>query len=142
MSQVKKGSRVSVFYTGKFKDGTVFEKNIGQDPLVFSVGKGKVIKGFENAVMGMKLGQTKTAVFKPSEAYGPKDPAFIHTVRAAEIPAGTELAIGTEVSFTNQDNARIAGVITAIEGDEVTIDDNHPLAGRSLTFEIRIAAIK
>ena len=142
MSQVKKGSRVSVFYTGKFKDGTVFEKNIGQAPLVFKVGKGKVIKGFENAVIGMKLGQTKTAVFKPSDAYGPKDPAFVTTINASEIPAGTELETGRELSFTAKDGSLIEGVITSIDGDEITVDDNHPLAGRSLTFEIKVVEIK
>ena len=142
MSQVKKGSRVSVFYTGKFKGGTVFEKNIGQAPLVFKVGKGKVIKGFENAVIGMKLGQTKTAVFKPSEAYGPKDPAWISTVQASEIPAGTEIKTGNEISFATKDGSLIEGVITSIDGDEITVDGNHPLAGRSLTFEIKVVDIK
>jgi peptidylprolyl isomerase len=142
MSQVKKGSRVSVFYTGKFKDGTVFERNIGQAPLVFSVGKGKVIKGFEKAVIGMKLGQTKTAVFKPSEAYGPKDPFLVSTVPANEIPAGSEIQIGRELSFTGKDGALIEGVITGIDGDKITVDNNHPLAGRSLIFEIKIDAIK
>ncbi|MBU0486075.1 MAG: peptidylprolyl isomerase [Proteobacteria bacterium] len=142
MSQVKKGSRVSVVYTGKFKDGTVFETNIGQAPLVFVVGKGKVIKGFENAVIGMKLGQTKTAVFKPSDAYGPKDPALISTVRVDEIPAGTNLQIDREISFSAKDGSLIEGVITKIDGEEITVDGNHPLAGRSLTFEIKIADLK
>lgn len=142
MSQVKKGSRVSVFYTGKLKDGTVFEKNIGQAPLEFTVGKGKVIKGFERAVLGMKLGQTTTAVFKPAEAYGPKDPDLILTLSASELPAGTELQAGREVSFTREDGTPIEGVISEINGSEITIDGNHPLAGRSLTFEIKIAAIK
>ncbi|MBU0729280.1 MAG: peptidylprolyl isomerase [Proteobacteria bacterium] len=142
MSQVKKGSRVSVFYTGRFNDGTVFETNIGQAPLVFSVGKGKVIKGFERAVIGMILGQTKTAVFKPSEAYGPKDPALVYTVQESEIPAGTDLQAGREISFTAKGGSLIQGVITGIDGDEITVDDNHPLAGRSLTFEIRLVDIK
>lgn len=142
MSQVKKGSRVSVFYTGKFKDGTVFEKNIGQEPLIFTVGKGKVIKGFENAVLGMKLGQTKTAVFKPSEAYGPRDPELVVKAKAGEIPAGTEVQVGAELSFSTRDGALIEGVVTAIDGDDITVDTNHPLAGRSLTFDIKIVDIK
>lgn len=142
MSQVKKGSMVAVFYTGMFKDGTVFEKNIGQAPLKFKVGKGKVIKGFENAVMGMKLGQTKTAVFKPAEAYGPTDPDLISTISLSEIPTETEVTIGRELSFTAGNGNLVEGVITAIDGDAVTIDDNHPLAGRSLTFEIKVVEIK
>jgi peptidylprolyl isomerase len=142
MSLVKKGSRVAVFYTGRLKDGTVFESNIGQAPLLFNVGKGKVIRGFENGVIGMKVGQTKSAVFKPSEAYGAKDPALIVTVPAGEIPAGIDLEIGREISFTAKDGALIAGVITGIDGEQITVDDNHPLAGRSLTFEIKIVDIK
>lgn len=142
MSQVKKGGRVSVLYTGRLKDGTVFDSNIGQAPLVFSVGKGKVIKGFENAVIGMKLGQTKTAVFKPSEAYGPRDPELVFTVQAADIPAGTDVQTGREISFTAGDGSLIEGVVAGIDGDMVTIDGNHPLAGKNLTFDIKVVDIK
>lgn len=139
MAQVKKGSRVKVFYTGKLNDGTVFESNIGKAPLEFTVGKGKVIKGFETAVIGMALGQSKTVKFKPAEAYGPKDPDLVWTIAASELPSGTSQVPGQEVALTRLDGTRIEGRIIAVEGDKVMVDENHPLAGRSLTFEIKVA---
>lgn len=141
MAQVKKGNRVKVFYTGKLNDGTVFETNIGKAPLEFTVGKGKVIKGFETALVGMTIGQVKTVKFKPAEAYGQKDPDLVWTLAASELPAGTNLAPGQEVACTRADSNRVEGVITAIEGDQVVVDGNHPLAGRSLTFEIKLAGL-
>ena len=137
MSQVKKGCWVKIFYTGKLKDGKVFETNIGSDPLEFKVGKGKVIKGFENAVMGMKAGEIKTVTIKPADGYGVKDQDLIWIVTSAEVPAGTTLALETEVAFVRMD-----GRITKIEGDQVTIDGNHPLAGRNLTFEIKMVDVR
>ena len=142
MSQVKKGSWVKIFYTGKLKDGKVFETNIGSDPLEFKVGNGKVIKGFENAVMGMKAGETKTVTIKPADGYGVKDQDLMWIVTSAEIPAGTTLALETEVAFVRMDGGDVDGRITKIEGDQVTIDGNHPLAGRNLTFEIKMVDIR
>jgi peptidylprolyl isomerase len=141
MSQVKKGHRVKIYYTGKLKDGQVFETNVGGPPLEFSVGKGKVIKGFENAVIGMKMGETKTVTIKPADGYGPKDPSLVWTVAAGELPAGTILENEREVSFTRPGGGGVEGRIVKMEGDQVTIDGNHPLAGRNLTFEIRLVAI-
>jgi peptidylprolyl isomerase len=142
MSQVKKGNRVSVLYTGKFNDGTVFETNIGQKPLEFTVGKGKVIKKFEKVVIGMQRNQTKTVVIKPSDAYGPADPSLVCSIQRNEVPAGTDLQIGREISFTGKDGSLIEGVIKKIDGDQITVDGNHPLAGRNLTFEIKVVDIK
>lgn len=142
MSQVKKGSWVKIYYTGKLKDGTVFETNIGETPLDFKVGKGKVIKGFENAVMGMKAGDTKTVTIKPADGYGQKDQDLIWIVAAQELPAGITPALEIEVTFTRPDGTEVDGRITKIEGDQITIDGNHPLAGRNLTFEIKMVDVK
>ena len=141
MSQVKKGSRVKIIYTGKLKDGAIFETNVGNAPLEFTVGKGKVIKGFENAVMGMKTGETKTVTIKPADAYGSKDPSLLWVVTTAEIPAGTVLELGREITFTRSDGDVMEGRISKIEGDQVSIDGNHPLAGRNLTFEIKVVDV-
>lgn len=142
MAHVKKGSKVKVYYTCKLKDGTVFESNIGKTPLEFVVGKGKVIKGFDTALVGMDLGQTKTAIFKPSEAYGLKDRELIWSVPVEELPPGTELQPGVEVAFSRADGSQVEGRIDKIEQSQVTIDGNHPLAGQSLTFEIKLAGVK
>lgn len=141
MSQVKKGNKVKVFYTGKHKDGSIFETNIGQSPLEFIVGKGKVIKGFENAVIGMALGQVKVVTFKPADAYGAKDPALLCTLATDEFPNNINVALGTEISFTRLDGTPAAGRIIKIEGNQITVDGNHPLAGRNLTFEIKLVGI-
>lgn len=141
MSQVKKGSRVKILYTGKLKDGSVFETNVGDAPLEFTVGKGKVIKGFENAVMGMQMGEAKTVTIKPTDAYGARDQSLLSTVAAAELPSGTALEPETEVAFTRPDGSEVEGRITKIDGDQITIDGNHPLAGRNLTFEIKVIAV-
>ena len=141
MSQVKKGSRVKILYTGKLKDGSIFETNIGDAPLEFTVGKGKVIKGFENAVMGMQMGEAKTVTIKPADSYGARDQSLLWVVAATELPADTAMEPETEVAFTRADGSEVEGHITKIEGDQVTIDGNHPLAGRNLTFEIKVIAI-
>jgi peptidylprolyl isomerase len=138
MSQVKRGSWVKIVYTGKLKDGKVFETNIGSDPLEFKVGKGKVIRGFENAVMGMNVGETKTVTIKPADGYGAKDQDLIWIVTSDELPSDTIQSLETEVTFVRTDGSEVDGRITKIEGDKVTIDGNHPLAGRNLTFEIKM----
>lgn len=141
MAHVKKGSKVKVYYTCTLKDGTIYESNIGKAPLEFVVGKGKVIKGFDTALVGMDLGQTKTVVFKPAEAYGQKDQGLMWTVPVAELPAGVEAKLGVEVSFCRADGSQVEGRIDKIEDAMLTIDGNHPLAGRSLTFEIKLAGV-
>ena len=141
MAQVKKGDRVGIHYTGKLKDGSVFESNMGGSPLEFTVGKGKVIKGFENAVLGMTPGQTKTVVIKPSEGYGPKDPALVITTKADELPAGITPAVGQILTITQADGSKVEMNVARVEGDQVTLDGNHPLAGRNLTFDIKLVSI-
>lgn len=141
MAQVKKGDRVRFNYALKLKDGKVVETNFGSAPLELTVGKGKAIKGLENGLLGMSPGQSKTVVVKPAEGYGQKDPALLWTLPAAELPAGTGVAVDTEVSFARADGGRVEGRITKVEGETVTIDGNHPLAGRNLTFEIKLVSI-
>ena len=141
MAQVKKGSLVKVFYTGKLMDGTVFDKNIGKDPLEFKVGKGKLIKGFDRAVMGMELGQTRSVTLKPNEAYGARDMALVWTVFATDLPAGCA-EIGKEVVMTGANGEAIEGVVSKIEGENAVVDGNHPLAGKNLIFEIKLVSFK
>jgi peptidylprolyl isomerase len=141
MAQVKKGDRVKFNYALKLKDGKVFETNFGSAPLELTVGKGKAIKGLENALIGMSPGQAKTAVVKPAEGYGQKDQALLWTLPTAELPAGTAVAVDTEVSFARADGSRVEGRIAKVDGETVTVDGNHPLAGRNLTFEIKLVSI-
>jgi len=141
MAQVKKGSKVKVYYTGRLKDGTVFESNLGGQPLEFVVGKGKVIKGFEKAVLGMDLGQTKTVIMKPADAYGPHDPELVTKVARADLPAGLAPALHQEIACSLADGRKIDGTVTTAEADTITVDGNHPLAGKNLTFDIKLVGI-
>ena len=141
MAQVKKGSKVKVFYTGKLKDGTVFESNLGQQPLEFVVGKGKVIKGFEKAVLDMQLGQTKTVTIKPADAYGPRDQELVRTVGRATLPPSLTPELNREIACTLDDGSEIDGTVTAIEADTITVDGNHPLAGKNLLFDLKLVGI-
>lgn len=141
MAQVKKGDRVKFNYALKLKDGKIVESNMGAAPLEITVGKGKAIKGLENGLIGMSPGQTKTVVVKPADGYGAKDAGLVWMVPAAELPAGTIAAVDTEVGFARADGSRVEGRIAKIDGDTVTIDGNHPLAGRNLTFDIKLVSI-
>lgn len=141
MAHVKKGTKVKVYYTCKLKDNTFVESNVGKDPLEFVVGKGKMIKGFDTALIGMNLGQTKTVLFKPTEAYGQKDQSLVWMINTEEVPKGVELKTENDLSFCRADGSQVEGRITKIEGDLVTIDGNHPLAGRSLIFEIKLISV-
>lgn len=141
MAQVKKGDRVRFNYALKLKDGKIVETNMGSAPLELTVGKGKAIKGLENGLLGMSPGQTKTVVVKPAEGYGQKDPALLWTLPAADLPAGIAAAVDAEVAFSRADGSRVEGRITKIEGETVAVDGNHPLAGRNLTFEIKLVSI-
>ncbi len=141
MAQVKKGDRVRIQYIGKLKDGTVFESNVGGEPLRFTVGKGKVIKGFETAVLGMSPGQTKTVVIGPAQGYGPRDPSLVLTLNRDELPEGITPAPGEILTITNADGTKTEMNVAKVEGDLVTLDGNHPLAGRNLTFELKLVDI-
>jgi peptidylprolyl isomerase len=141
MAGAKKGDKVRFHYTLTLKDGRVVESNVGGEPLELVVGKGKAIKGLENGLIGLGPGQTRTVVVKPADGYGHKDQAFIWTLAAAELPPGTAVAPETEVSFARPDGTRVEGRIAKVEGDRVTVDGNHPLAGRNLTFEIKVVSV-
>jgi len=141
MAQVKKGSKVKIFYTGKLKDGTVFESNLGQAPLEFVVGKGKVIKGFDKAVLGMELGQTKTVTLKPTEAYGQREPELVATFAKDLLPAGPTPELHKEIACTLGDGREIDGIVIEIAADSLTVDGNHPLAGKNLIFDIKLVGL-
>jgi len=147
---VKKGDVVRVDYVGTLENGTMFDTSIREEavkggiplrssysPLEFTVGAGQMIAGFDNAVVGMKVGEEKTVTLKPSEAYGEANPQNTVTVNKSEIGGGGDLGVGTQLSASNG----MAGVVTAIENDSVTVDFNHPLAGKTLVFRIILRGI-
>ncbi|MFQ5449281.1 MAG: peptidylprolyl isomerase [Nitrospinaceae bacterium] len=141
-SAVKKGDKVTVEYTGKFKDGTVFDSSDRhKTPLIFEVGAGRVIKGFDDAVMGMKKGEEKEFTLQPKEAYGERNPQLMQKVARKELPPEPDPKVGMMLMVANPKGGHRRAIITEVTPQYVILDLNHPLAGKALTFKIRIADI-
>jgi FKBP-type peptidyl-prolyl cis-trans isomerase 2 len=133
---VKNGDTVRVHYRGSLTDGTVFDDSEGRTPLAFTVGLGQVIPGFERAVVGLEPGDSTSVSVEPEDAYGPHHAELRHTVTVDDF--ATEPYVGGEVNIVSPDGDEIPGRIVAVEGDEVTLDFNHPLAGETLIFEVTL----
>ena len=138
---VKGKDKVSVEYTGTLEDGTVFDSSQTHGkPLEFEAGAGMVIKGFDDAVIGMEKGTEKEFRLKPSEAYGEHDKRLVRKVPRDKLPEG-ELHAGTILLVRISDGTEVPATITEINGKEATIDLNHPLAGKTLIFRIMVVEI-
>lgn len=141
MSVVKQGDSVKVHYTGKFDSGEVFDSSEGADPLAFTVGAGQVIPGFDQALLGMEVGETKQVVIPPDQAYGERVLELIQTIDRSQFQLNDvqpEVGMAIEMQ-TPQGNIPL--VITALTIDKVTLDANHPLAGESLHFDLTLVEI-
>lgn len=137
---VATGDNVSVYYTGTLTNGTVFDSNVGKQPLQFTVGAGQLITGFDQGVIGMKLNQTKTITIPANQAYGPINPQMIVAVPLTQFGNNT-VHVGnliTEVSNGQQ----YRGVITAMNATTAVVNFNSPLAGQTLIFKITIVSIQ
>jgi peptidylprolyl isomerase len=141
METVSDGLFVSVDYKGTLENGQVFDTSEGRQPLEIKMGAGQLIKGFENALMGMSLNEKKTFTLSPEEAYGPFDESRQHTFPRADVPTEMDPQVGQSVGLTTQDGRQIPARIIAVDDDGVTVDLNHPLAGQALTFEIEVVGI-
>ena len=135
-AQAKTGDTVKVHYTGKLADGTVFDTSVGSEPYEFTLGQGQTISGFEQAVIGMKVGESKTITIPADQAYGQRRDDLIVEIGRDKLPR-----ILTRKSACNYKTSQ--GIVTIIEVSEttVTIDANHPLAGQDLTFDIELVEI-
>lgn len=141
MAQAKEGDTVRVQYTGKLKDGTIFDTSDEREPLEFTIGKGEIIPGFERAVVGMKPGETKTATIPPEEAYGPHRDDMLFTIDRDQFPEDIQPRPGQQLQI--QQPGGQAAIVTVSDVSEltVTLDVNHPLAGQPLTFAIKLLDI-
>ncbi len=127
------GDAVSVHYTGTLDDGSQFDSSAGRDPLEFVVGSGQVISGFDQAVRGLTIGESRTVRMEPADAYGERRDDMIITVPAEQAPPG--IKVGDQVSAGN-----MPAEIIAVDADSVTIDANHRLAGQALTFDVELVS--
>lgn len=138
MKQAETGDTIQVHYVGTLADGTQFDSSKERGPLQVTIGSGQVIPGFENALVGMAEGDTKSVTLEPDEAYGQRDPALVHTVERTRIPSEVDLQVGAELQAADQAGNVVRLVVLEIEDDSVTLDANHTLAGLALTFELEL----
>jgi peptidylprolyl isomerase len=141
MAQAKLGDTVRVHYTGKLDDGTVFDSSVGGTPLEFTLGSGQIIPGFEQAVLGMSPGDSKTEMIPVEQAYGEHREDMVVVVDRAQMPGNLDPEIGQQLEIQQPSGEAIPVVITDITDGEITLDANHPLAGEDLTFEIQLVDI-
>lgn len=141
MEEVGNGNFVKVKYTGTLQNGDVFDTSKDAHPLEVEVGAGGVIKGFEDALMGMAQNEKKTFTISHKEAYGARKDDLEQTFQRSELPDGVDPQIGQVLSFRNPQGGQIPATVKHVDKEKITVDLNHPLAGESLTFEIEVLEI-
>lgn len=141
MSTVKANDQVKVHYTGRLTDGEVFDSSEGKEPIGFTAGAGQMIKGFDNAVIGMKLNEKKTINIPAAEAYGPSNAELVHTVDRSQLPEDMNPAVGEKLVAGGPDNQEMQVTVTAVTETSITVDANHPLAGADLIFDVELVEI-
>jgi len=141
MSQAKSGDTVKVHYQGTLDDGAEFDSSAGREPLQFTVGSGQVIAGFDGATVGMAVGEKKTVNIPCADAYGPHDPDQVREIERNQIPDGVDLSAGGRLQASTPDGQQMLLTVVSATDAMVTLDANHPLAGKDLTFEIELVEI-
>ncbi|MEO5948227.1 MAG: FKBP-type peptidyl-prolyl cis-trans isomerase [Chitinophagaceae bacterium] len=141
MVQVKSGDKIKVHYHGKLNDGETFDSSEGRDPLEFEVGSGMVIKGFDDGVTGMSVGEKKTIQIPFAEAYGPVNPEMIIEMSKDRFPTDMELGIGMPLMMSDQQGQQFQVKIVEIKKEAVMLDANHHLAGKDLIFDLELVEI-
>lgn len=141
MSQAKDGDAVTVHYTGKLEDGTVFDSSVEREPLEFCIGKGEVIPGFEQGAIGMAVGESKSVTIPPDKAYGAPREDLVITAERNQIPENIKPEVGLQLQMQDDSGNDINVTITKLDDEKVTLDANHPLAGKTLVFDIELVKI-
>lgn len=144
MQTAKSGDSVTVVYDGMLKGGDIFESSEDNGPLNFKLGEGSVMAGFEQAVIGMAIGESKTIMIQPQDAYGLHQEELVHSVKRSTWDEKAEIKPGVVVGMTMEKDGKthqIPAMITEINGDMVTIDFNHPLAGKEIIYHISLQKI-
>jgi peptidylprolyl isomerase len=140
MTQARTGDTVRVHYRGTLDDESVFDSSAGREPLEFTLGEGRVIPGFEEAVLGMAVGEEKTVTIPAEQAYGAHRAEMVATLSRDVLPEGMEPQVGQQLQL-NQEGQTFVVSVTEVSGESVTLDANHPLAGQDLTFALELVEI-
>jgi FKBP-type peptidyl-prolyl cis-trans isomerase 2 len=141
MSVAVAGNRVRVHYTGTFDDGETFDSSQGNEPLEFEVGGGQVIPGFEQAVLGMKVGESKRVRIPEDQAYGPHKPEMVIESERAQFEEGLNPEVGQQFQTELDDGQPVLLTVVEVDGEKIILDANHPMAGKDLNFEIELVEI-
>ncbi|MCF8024353.1 MAG: peptidylprolyl isomerase [Desulfobacteraceae bacterium] len=141
MTQAKQGDTVKVHYKGKLDDGSVFDSSEGKDPLEFKIGEGNIIPGVEEAVVGMAPEDTKEATIPPEKAYGDYKDEMVIEVEKSQFPEHIDPELGQQLELKQEEGQNIVVTVTNVGEEKVTLDANHPLAGKDLTFELTLQEI-
>ena len=141
MATAKAGDTVRIHYTGTLDDGTQFDSSSGRDPLEFALGGGQVIAGFDSAVDGMTVGESKQVRIAPDDAYGQRHEQLVQQVPRDILPEDMEPAVGMHLQSQSPDGQTMNLTITEVLDETITVDANHPLAGHALTFAIELVEI-
>ena len=141
MSQAKQGSTVKVHYTGKLTNEQVFDSSREREPLEFTVGAGQMIPGFDTAVDGMTIGDSKQVTIPAEEAYGARNEEAVFKLPKTQLPEDLEPQVGMQLQASREDGQTQALLIVGVEEEEVVLDANHPLAGEDLIFDIELVAV-
>ena len=141
MSQAKKGDSVKIHYTGTLEDGTVFDSSAGRDPLVFTVGGGQVIVGFDEAVQGMAIGDKKKVTIPSHKAYGEKNEELVIEVPRNQVPPDLNPEVDQKLQMGGPNVELVVVTVLAVTDEVVILDANPPLAGKDLIFDLELVAI-
>ena len=141
MTQVKVGDTVRIHYTGTLNDGSTFDSSEGRDPLQFEVGSGQIIPGLDKELPGMTVGDKKTVNIPAAEAYGEKNPQMQQAIPREQIPANIPLELGMRLQMQTPEGQVIPVTVASVDEQTVTLDANHPLAGKDLTFDFEVVSI-
>jgi len=141
MAQAKKGDTVKVHYTGKLDDGTVFDSSLEREPLQFTIGEGQLIPDFEEGVVGLSPDESKTINIPADKAYGPHHEEMIMEVNRDQFPKDLEPRVDQRLQVSQPDGQSFVVLVTGVSETSVTLDGNHPLAGKDLAFDIQLVEI-
>ena len=141
MQQAKKGDKVKVHYHGKLTNGETFDSSAGREPLEFEIGAGSVIKGFDEGVSGMKVGEKRTINIPVDEAYGQRSEDMLIEFPKDRFPKDMEIKEGMQLMMSNGTGQNIPVIVVEVKDDAVILDANHPLAGEDLIFDIELVEI-
>ena len=141
MEKVKEKDTVSVHYTGTLPDGEVFDSSVDREPLSFTVGAGQMIPGFDSAVVGMEVKEKKSVTIPATEAYGEVRPDMVQIISKDQLPPDLKPEVGQQLASELPSGEQIIVTVSEITEAEVTIDANHPLAVKELTFDIEVVEI-